>query len=194
MYIYIYIDNNEGLRIVEEDLEKRATKNTPSFAVTLLMKLVLTLNNFVFNGVNFLQKKGTAMGTRAAPNFANVFMGYFENRWFQRFIKSWWRYIDDIPYLFGLAPSLRLAPSLGLAPPLRLQILISAPSSFFVIKRLFVWLAFNFSFSNSFTMFIILGSTQNKFFFIIAVPDTSIFMCLYNALVLISCFLSIFAT
>ena len=53
-----------------------------------------------------------------------------------------------IPYLFGLALSLRLAPSLGLAPPLRLQILISAPpqisvpsrisapSSFFVIKRL----------------------------------------------------------
>ena len=43
-----------------------------------------------------------AMGTRAAPNFANVFMGYFENRfvyqsrWFKRFIKSWWRYIDDI--------------------------------------------------------------------------------------------------
>ena len=66
------------------------------------MKLVLILNNFVFNGVNYLQKKGTAMGTRAAPNFANVLMGYFENRfvyqsrWFKRFIKSWWRYIDDI--------------------------------------------------------------------------------------------------
>ena len=44
------------------------------------MKLVLILNNFVFNSVNYLQKKGTAMGTRAVPNFANVFMGYFENR------------------------------------------------------------------------------------------------------------------
>ena len=92
--LYTNIDNNEGLRVVEEELEKRATKNTPSFAVTLLMKLVLILNNFVFNGVNYLQKKGTAMGTRAAPNFANVFMGYFEkrfvyqSRWFKRFIKS----------------------------------------------------------------------------------------------------------
>ena len=100
--LYTNIDNNEGLRVVEEELEKRATKNTPSFAVTLLMKLVLILNNFVFNGVNYLQKKGTAMGTRAVPNFANVFMGYFENRfvyqsrWFNRFIKSWWRYTDDI--------------------------------------------------------------------------------------------------
>ena len=100
--LYTNIDNNEGLRVVEEELEKRATKNTPSFAVTLLMKLVLILNNFVFNGVNYLQKKGTAMGTRAVPNFAIVFMGYFENRfvyqsrWFKGFIKSWWRYIDDI--------------------------------------------------------------------------------------------------
>ena len=56
----------------------------------------------MFIGVNYLLKKGTAMGTRAPPNFANVFMGYFENRfvyqsrWFNRFIKSWWRYIDDI--------------------------------------------------------------------------------------------------
>ena len=36
-------------------------------------------------------------------------------------------------------------------------------------------------------MFIILGSTQNKLFLFIAVPDASIFMCLYNALALISC-------
>ena len=82
--LHTNIDNNEGLRVVEEELEKRATKNTQSFAVTLLMKLVLILNNFVFNGVNYLQKKDTAMGTRAAPNFANVFMGYFENRLFTK--------------------------------------------------------------------------------------------------------------
>ena len=48
------------------------------------------------------QNLPSTMGTRAAPNFANVFMGYFENRfvyhsrWFKRFIKSWWRYINDI--------------------------------------------------------------------------------------------------
>ena len=64
--------------------------------------LVLILNNFVFNGVNYLQKMGVAMGTRSAPNVSNVFMGYFEKRfvynskWFKRFIKSWWSYIDDI--------------------------------------------------------------------------------------------------
>ena len=99
--LYTNIDNEEGLRVFEE-LEKRSVKNTPSFAIALLMKLVLILNNIVFNGVNYLQKMGVAMGTKSAPNFSNVFMGYFEKRfvynskWFKRFIKSWWRYIDDI--------------------------------------------------------------------------------------------------
>ena len=100
--LYTNIDNEEGLRVFEEELKKRSAKNTPSFAIALLMKLVLILNNLVFNGVNYLQKMGVAMGTRSAPNFSNVFMGYFEKRfvynskWFKRFIKSWWRYIDDI--------------------------------------------------------------------------------------------------
>ena len=33
------------------------------------------LNNFVFNNVNYLQKMGKAMGTRAAPSYSNIFMG-----------------------------------------------------------------------------------------------------------------------
>ena len=76
--LYTNIDNEEGLWVFEEELEKRSVKNTPSFSIALLMKLVLILNNFVFNGVNYLQKMGVAMGTRSAPNFSNVFMGYFE--------------------------------------------------------------------------------------------------------------------
>ena len=54
--LYTNIDNEEGLRVFEEELEKRSVKNTPSFAIALLMKLVLILNNFVFNRVNYQQK------------------------------------------------------------------------------------------------------------------------------------------
>ena len=43
-----------------------------------LLKLVLTKNNFMFNGNNYLQVQGTTMGTRLAPCFANLYMGYFE--------------------------------------------------------------------------------------------------------------------
>ena len=52
--LYTNIDNDEGLRAVEEELEKRSVKTTPSFAIAMLMKLVLILNNFVFNGLNYL--------------------------------------------------------------------------------------------------------------------------------------------
>lgn len=48
-------------------LEKEIT-NTQ---VLELLKMVLTMNNFRFNGQNYLQVGGTAMGTRVAPTFAN---------------------------------------------------------------------------------------------------------------------------
>ena len=70
-----------------------------------MMRLILMLNNFVFNNVNYLQKMGMAMGTRAAPSYSNIFMGKFEDqfvyksRWY-RFIRFWGRYIDDIFFIW----------------------------------------------------------------------------------------------
>ena len=57
------------------------------------------MNNFSFNNEHYLQKYGTAMGTRIAPSHANFFMGKFEqqaidNSLLKPFI--WWRFIDDI--------------------------------------------------------------------------------------------------
>ena len=70
-------------------------------AAVSLMEQVLSKNNFVFNGQNYIQVKGTAMGTRAAPNYANLFMGLFEERhiyksiW-KKHIRYFGRYIDDL--------------------------------------------------------------------------------------------------
>ena len=40
------------------------------------MRMILTMNNFVFNDKHFIQQHayGTAMGARMAPAFANLFM------------------------------------------------------------------------------------------------------------------------
>ena len=44
-----------------------------------VFELVLTKkNNFQLNDVGYLQKLGTAMGTRIAPSYAPLFMGKFE--------------------------------------------------------------------------------------------------------------------
>ena len=61
--------------------------------------MILTMNNFCFNENHYLQIHGTAMGTKMAPSYANLFLGYFEanaleNAPFQP--HTWLRYIDDI--------------------------------------------------------------------------------------------------
>ena len=73
-----------------------------------LIHIILTNNNFTFNGVHYLQIQGTAMGTRMAPLYANIFMDKLEREFLQTHSLCplvWWRYIDipDIRYLCNLA-------------------------------------------------------------------------------------------
>ena len=52
-----------------------------------------------FDGKHFLQKRGTAIGTRMAPAYANIFMHDLESRLLDLApVKPflWLRYIDDI--------------------------------------------------------------------------------------------------
>ena len=61
--------------------------------------MILGKNNFSFNGQHFLQTHGTAMGTRIAPSYANLFMGNFEQLCHRKPLLKpfvWWRYMDDI--------------------------------------------------------------------------------------------------
>ena len=80
-------------------MNKIALKASP-IVILELLKLILTCNNFEFNGKHFLQIKGCAMGTICAPSYANIFMGIFEKKYIYPFIESnaklYLRYIDDI--------------------------------------------------------------------------------------------------
>ena len=40
--------------------------------------MILTMNNFSFYDNHYLQIHGTAMGTKMALSYANLFWGYFE--------------------------------------------------------------------------------------------------------------------
>ena len=46
--------------------------------ISKLIELVLTKIHFQFNDADYIQKLGTAMGTRMAHSFASLFMGKFE--------------------------------------------------------------------------------------------------------------------
>ena len=80
------------------------TKKTSTTTILRLMRLVLEKNNFQFNGVNYQQIARTAMGTRMAPQFANLYMAQFEERYFYPYKpdleKHWFRFIGvNIPFL-----------------------------------------------------------------------------------------------
>ena len=64
-----------------------------------LMNLVLKNNVFEFNEQFYLQIQGTAMGTKMAPAYANLFMGKLEEHLIKlahNHIHTWKRFIDDI--------------------------------------------------------------------------------------------------
>ena len=95
--LYTNVDIDEGLTIVEEELEKTNQSRPMPKTLSCLLEKVLKLNNFTLNGEHYKQIKGTAMGT----NFANVYMGRLEDKfiyqteWANR-LKFWVRFIDDI--------------------------------------------------------------------------------------------------
>ena len=95
--LYTYNPNKEGTEAVETTLKR---KNKATRIISTFFRLVLTLNNFVFNSQNYLQRKGCAMGTKCAPSYGNIFMGMFEERCMyfliEKISKFYQRFIDDI--------------------------------------------------------------------------------------------------
>ena len=79
--LYTNIPNNEAIHAVEEALSTTwPTHGKLSVkSITELLHLILNCNNFQFNGDNYLQIGGTAMGTRVAPSLANIIMQKIEN-------------------------------------------------------------------------------------------------------------------
>jgi len=65
--------------------------------------MILSINIFRFQDKYYLQKQGTAMGTRMAPSYANLFMGLFETNFLSsKSLKplAWFRFIDDIFFIW----------------------------------------------------------------------------------------------
>ena len=96
--LYTNIPTNEGINACRIALDKRTDKCVPTESICDLTRMILTMNNFVFNNEHFIQQHGTAMGTRMAPAYANLFMGEFERKSLQNYTDKpylWLRYIDD---------------------------------------------------------------------------------------------------
>ena len=105
--LYTNIPTQEGIQSVAHTLRTNRPDHTAqpkNDSLVKLLEMVLTMNNFQFNGENFLQIQGTAMGTKVAPSYANDYMGNFEEKHVYTYPTQpllWLRFIDDIFIIWG---------------------------------------------------------------------------------------------
>ena len=101
--LYLNIPHQEGIDSALQHLfgqkEEREDIPFPKDFARALCRIVLEHNIFEFNGRMYKQVRGTAMGTRMAPAYANLFLDSLErklltNQPLQPIV--WRRYIDDI--------------------------------------------------------------------------------------------------
>ncbi len=105
--LYTNIPHNEGIQACLNALnEYRGVHTLPNnISIVNLLRLVLTTNNFEFNSSHYTQISGTAMGTKLAPSYANLFMAKYEEDIVNPYKPQpivWWRYIDDVFALFDI--------------------------------------------------------------------------------------------
>lgn len=106
--LYTNIPHDLGLSALEHYLKMRDADAPPATFLWDLAHIVLTMNYFKFENKFYHQVKGTAMGSPFAPNYANLFMGKFEMDFvyssenaFKHCLKCWYRFIDDIFFIFS---------------------------------------------------------------------------------------------
>jgi len=97
--LYTNIPHDEGIEAKVNFFSKdRIGRLTPAVLKSLL-EAVLKNKNFQFQGKNYLQTGGTAMGSKVAPSYANLFMADLEANMLAGapFLPdAYYRYIDDI--------------------------------------------------------------------------------------------------
>ena len=99
--LYTNIPHNEGINACRHYLNTRDQSTSTVRTETLcdLIRMILTMNSFEFNNTFYIQIHGTAMGTRMAPSYANLFLAKFETDALSHAPHqphTWWRFIDDI--------------------------------------------------------------------------------------------------
>ena len=105
--LYTNIPQEEGIATVCNAYETfhKNSPPIPTHFIREMLELILKENSFKFNGKHYLQTHGTAMGTKVAVAFANIFMSVIETEIIlHSSIKPlvWKRYIDDIFSLWNI--------------------------------------------------------------------------------------------
>ncbi|KAL5007663.1 hypothetical protein ScPMuIL_016469 [Solemya velum] len=108
--LYTNIPHDLGLTAANFWIEKHRDLVDRRFKTDFLLsalQIVLEGNTFNFDGQTYEQMKGTAMGTKVAPTYANLVMGYLEYKLYEKvkdefdddfkqyILGQWKRFLDD---------------------------------------------------------------------------------------------------
>jgi len=101
LYTNMLIDRS--IEVVKDAFTRHPDASRPDKHILELLTIALTQNDFMFDNQLYVQKCGTAMGKRFAPNLANLYLLPFDHAACNDFtIKPllYFRYIDDIFFIW----------------------------------------------------------------------------------------------
>ena len=108
--LYSNIPHELGIEAVKYWLDRHPETLENRFSKSFILEgiqLILENNTFCFDDINYKQVKGTAMGTKFAPIFATLTIGYLEETLYREikntfgtdfgnyFENNWKRFLDD---------------------------------------------------------------------------------------------------
>ena len=76
--LYAHISHMDGINACRSFHNRRTTDPALINDIPILIDFILTHNLFKFNNYHYVQIKGTAMGTKMAPAYANIYMDAIE--------------------------------------------------------------------------------------------------------------------
>ena len=76
--LHTNIPNAEAISAVKRAFGNYSKKTTTTKVISRFLAFILTLNDFIFNCIHYLQIKGCSMGTICVPAYVNIFMANFE--------------------------------------------------------------------------------------------------------------------
>lgn len=101
--LYTNMNIDRSINVVREAFASHPNLSRPDEEIIELLDIALKCNDFCFNNELFLQKCGTAMGKRFAPNLANLYLLAFDNAACTAFAihpSLFFRFIDDIFFIW----------------------------------------------------------------------------------------------
>ena len=101
--LYTNIPHDGGIEACDYFLRQNHFTDNKRETILTFINLVLTCKNLTFQGKHFIQQTETAMGTKMAPSYANLYMGHLEDRLLRQATEKplvWFRFIDDIFFIW----------------------------------------------------------------------------------------------